>query len=254
MNIRKRAILSILTVEQKISYEMRGYVCIHNALDDKTVSILRKSIEDISKYKQTTKDKWMHTYSGEKLSRSENFLGHYPYIAGMLMKGIIPELISDCIETDAFVYNETIEYINCGDKDRSPVTSTIGSVSTCLICVDESDTNQIEFGLTHNRHKYDQAHNNDKLEFTPLKISPGDLVFFSSYIPYRILGNSSDTIMRYLFINYNGYEQGYLRDEYYRAKRNEKRNEGQAHALVPFDDLFIKTGRGAYKKSPIFEV
>lgn len=64
----------------------------------------------------------------------------------------------------------------------------------------------------------------EKLEWEPLKVSAGDVVFFTSYIPHYSEPNKSKLSRRALFITYNTLESGEYKTAYYHAKRSDPLN------------------------------
>ena len=54
--------------------------------------------------------------------------------------------------------------------------------------------------------------------FLPLECQPGDVVFFSGYLPHRSESNRSSSARRGLFLTYNPLAEGDLHAQYYQAK------------------------------------
>jgi hypothetical protein len=59
------------------------------------------------------------------------------------------------------------------------------------------------------------------LDWEPVEVGPGDLVFFDSYAPHRSGTNTSDRPRRALYLTYNAASRGDFREEYYADKQAE---------------------------------
>ena len=58
----------------------------------------------------------------------------------------------------------------------------------------------------------------DTMDFQPLYVQEGDLVFFSSYAPHRSFANTSPNSRRLAYLTYNKLSEGNFHDSYYKAK------------------------------------
>jgi len=58
----------------------------------------------------------------------------------------------------------------------------------------------------------------DSMDFKPLYADPGDIVFFSSYIPHRSNTNRSNKPRRLGYLTYNKLSEGVFHNDYYTAK------------------------------------
>jgi ectoine hydroxylase-related dioxygenase (phytanoyl-CoA dioxygenase family) len=54
-----------------------------------------------------------------------------------------------------------------------------------------------------------------RLDWRPVEVSAGDVVFFDSHVPHRSGPNRSTPPRRALYLTYNATSEGALRSEYY---------------------------------------
>ena len=111
---KTRPTLRHMTVEEKIFFEMNGFVHIRKVFDSDEMDSIGEWVDDIGSWGEEP-GKWMHhreeTASGEvRLSRTENVVSYHPGMARLLMGGTIPEYVADCLGQDVFLFKEKINY------------------------------------------------------------------------------------------------------------------------------------------------
>ena len=74
----------------------------------------------------------------------------------------------------------------------------------------------------------------DKISWTPLELSPGDVVLISSYVPHYSENNASTSSRRAMLFTLNFLKEGDHRSTYYYMKRNDFRNPA-FHFATPTD-------------------
>lgn len=233
-------------------YELNGWVRVPGAFSKEDVACVSNWLNDIASWPEDEK-KWMHHYevgeSGERLlARTENVVPYHPGFAQLTMLGRIPMYVADAMGRDVFLYKEKINYKASGGggyapHQDAPAYKQVHVHATALLSVDPSDKNNGCLEFVSGRHKeglvglnkdgiIDQAVASG-MTFTACETNPGDLVIFSSYVPHRSRPNVSGRPRRLLYLTYNSQEEGYLRDEYYRHKR-EALQEGYISLIKHF--------------------
>ena len=66
----------------------------------------------------------------------------------------------------------------------------------------------------------------EALDWRPVELMPGDVLFFDSYAPHKSDTNTTDRPRRALYLTYNAASKGDWRDRYYADKRAEMDREG----------------------------
>ena len=244
--------LRLMTVEQKMHYELNGWVRVPGVFSHEEIGSVSGWLNDIAKWPEDAK-RWMHHYevdeAGQKmLARSENIVPYHPGLAQLTMLGRIPMYVADAMGREVFLYKEKINYKLSGGggyaaHQDAPAYKQVHVHCTALLSVDASrrDNGCLEFvsgrhkegliGLTQDGIIDEEACKG--MPFTACETEPGDLVIFSSYVPHRSRANTSGRPRRLLYLTYNAQEEGYLRDEYYRHKR-EALEEGSLSLIKHF--------------------
>lgn len=243
-----------MTAEQFDFFQANGYVKIEAAFSPEEQQEIAACVKEISNLPQSP-DKWLHHYEklsdtgASRLARTENILSYSTGLGRLLMAGKVPGYVSSALGEDVFLYKEKINYKYPGGAgyrahQDAPAYKQLSNHATCLISIDESDSQNGCLEFAAGRHNEGLLGLTDKgviskeveaeLEFTPCPTQPGDIVVFSSYIPHRSTANHSDRPRNVMYLTYNSQAEGYLRDEYYRHKR-ETMAEGQLSLIQHFE-------------------
>lgn len=191
------------------------------------------------------------------LCRVENFV---PYHAGMdaLLRG--PEIlarVSELMDEPAVIFKEKINFKLPGGAgfaahQDAPAFDAFGQRYhiTVLITVDPSDRSNggLEFGAPTQQYLVlDQNADGTvadgveaAMQWTPIDLPAGSIVFFDSYIPHRSPRNESERARRSLYITYSRASEGDCRDMYYADKRSTFPPEIEREAGI---DYAKKAGR-----------
>lgn len=251
-------------------YELNGWVRVPGVFSKEDVACVSDWLKDIALWPESPK-KWMHHYevgeTGEKiLTRTENVVPYHPGFAQLTMLGRIPMYVADAMGRDVFLYKEKINYKLSGGggyapHQDAPAYKQVHVHATALLSVDPSDRNNGCLEFVSGRHKEGLVGLNKdgiidetvsrNMAFTLCETDPGDLVIFSSYVPHRSRPNLSGRPRRLLYLTYNSQDEGYLRDEYYRHKR-EAMEEGAISLIKHFQGKTNFQDRVVSEVSEIF--
>jgi hypothetical protein len=232
-----------MSVEDKFFYESNGYVHLRGVFSPDRMDEIARWVDEVASWERS-QDKWLHHYEitgdtgnghpNERLARTENFVSYHAGLAQLLMLGRVPELVSDAMGRDVFLYKEKINYKYPGGAgynahQDAPAYKQLSNHATCLISVDDSTVENGCLEFVQKRHKEGLIGLTDggvidpaveaEMDFVPVETRKGDCVIFSSYTPHRSTANRTTNARKLIYLTYNAQNEGYLRDEYYRHKR-----------------------------------
>ena len=239
-------------------YDRDGFVTIRQVFNATQVAQLQKWAGEVGSWPES-KDKWLHhfeaTEEGPRLARTEGFVSYHPELGRMLMAGTIPEIVGMAMGEPVFLFKEKINYKYPGGAgyaahQDAPAYKQVSLHATALVAIERStvDNGCLEFAAGHHQQGVfgvtaDGVLAPDveaSLEFTPCEMEPGDVTVFSSYVPHRSRKNLSPTRRTLLYLTYNAQAEGYLRDEYYRHKR-EHMKSGRLSLIKHFQGIAVKS-------------
>jgi len=203
---------------------------------------------------------WLHHYElteqgkGERmLTRTENFLDYQPQLAS-LCTGPLLHAVSQLFGEHASLFKEKINYKppgGAGFAAHQDTPAYIGLATehvSVMLAIDaaprQSGCLQVAKGVwgphSNVRLQPDGVVHPDaesNMAFEHVECVPGDVFFFSGWIPHRSDANSSQDPRRAAFITYNMAREGQLRTAYYAAK-HAKAAGFNAAATVSFQGDF----------------
>lgn len=175
------------------------------------------------------------TDDGPTLARSEDLVGHHDGLRALLTEGLLPELAGELLGEPATLYKEKINYKQPGGAGFAPHQDAPAyrfvdfhvsvmvplepatEASGCLWVAEGRSTGLLAMdGLRGLRHEVVAA-----LDWHPVELAPGDLLWFDSYVPHRSGTNVTDTARRALYLTYNAASAGDFRRTYYEDKQAE---------------------------------
>ena len=146
----------------------------------------------------------------------------------------------------ALIYKEKINYKQTGGAGYAPHQDAaayryVNHHVTCLVAVDDMtpDNGCLEFApgcldalMPLNEVGCIDESIAETLEWTPVPVPAGGVLFFSSTAPHRSGPNRSDTHRRALYLTYNAFSEGDLRQAYYmdRERQLSERTPAKADA------------------------
>tara|TARA_Y100000590_G_scaffold459266_1_gene615897 strand:+ start:369 stop:1001 length:633 start_codon:yes stop_codon:yes gene_type:complete len=199
-------------------YNRYGYLVIRNLLNkqqQKTIINEVKSIENI-----VNNPGYIYHYEQDKrkkkvLCEIESITNHNKEFYNLLTKTEIHNVISTIVGHPIKLYKETIKYNYPGTrgyKARQDIIDNPNSKKqiTCMInlCNTHIDNGCLNFAPLTNKNII--LHNNNgfitrqgKLSWIPVPTRLGDIVLFSSYIPYKSYSNVTHKPKKSIYAKYN---------------------------------------------------
>ena len=230
-----------LTAAQRDHWREHKALALPGVLRGEALTALQAWTEDLAGRPEQA-GRWMKYFErapgdDRLLCRVENFV---PYHAGMdaLLRG--PEIlarVSELMGEPAVIFKEKINFKLPGGAgfaahQDAPAFDAFGQRYhiTVLITVDPSDRSNggLEFGAPTERYEVLSQnpdgtvadHVEAAMDWTPMDLPAGSIVFFDSYIPHRSPRNESDRSRRSLYITYSRASEGDCRELYYTDKRS----------------------------------
>lgn len=249
-----------LTDSERRSWDQRGYVVRRGALESDLVEALDRWVGQVDTWAHRPGGPGLHhfeaTEHGPVLARSEDFDPHHAGLSTFMRTGTIPKLLAALFGEAAVLFKEKINFKAPGGGGFAPhqdstayrfaerhisVMVPLDEATIESGCLWFADTNVTSI-LPNTDGRIDPdwvaAH-----EWTPVEVSPGDLVAFDGLAPHRSETNHSDRSRRVMYLTYNRASDGDHRDRYYADKRAELDAAGDAgrsgNVLISINDDFL---------------
>ncbi|ORA84880.1 phytanoyl-CoA dioxygenase [Mycobacterium malmoense] len=219
------------------AFRCDGYVAVAGFLSTEDVNRVRRWVCDVERWPDGRGAGWLQhdeqTSCGVRRARTENFSPFHDGLRALLTTGAIPAMASQLLGEPVVLYKEKINYKNPGGagfaahQDAPAYPHVTVSVS-CLLAVDDSTAENGCLEFVSGRHHELLATDGDgcirpdiakALQWQPLPVRAGSLVWFHSHTPHRSSPNTSPTSRRALYLTYNAASLGDLHEVYYRDKR-----------------------------------
>lgn len=229
--------MNLISENQLQQWNQAGFLKVAGFLPDPLRIELPQWVDEIASRPESD-DQWMHhfeqTVHGPRLARTEHIVESHEGMRQLLTQGLIPDTAGELLGEPVVLYKEKINYKYPGGAgyaahQDAPAYDHVKLNITCLIAVDEATPENGCLFFASGLHRQGLLPMDDvrcidfavaeKLEWKPLSMQPGDVLFFSSYAPHYSPANQTEKPRRSLYLTYNAISEGDLREEYYRDKR-----------------------------------
>ncbi|MCD9622282.1 phytanoyl-CoA dioxygenase family protein [Rhabdothermincola salaria] len=193
---------------------------------------------------------WLHhreaTEAGAVLCRTENFVPFHTELRDLLTSGALLDLASALLGEPAVLYKEKVNHKAPGGggfapHQDAPAYRFVDVHVSCMIAVDDAVVENGCLEVVSGAH-HDLLPTDDTgcvrpdvvatLDWQPVAVRAGQVLWFHSRTPHRSGANRSDRPRRALYPTYNAAAEGDLRQAYYRQKQAEFA-AGAADGRVP---------------------
>lgn len=170
------------------------------------------------------------TDGGPRIARTERLLGH-PALNDAILGGTLPVTASMLLGEPAVLYKEKINYKYPGGAgfaahQDAAAYKFVDRHLTAMVAIDEATVDngclEVVLGTWDEFLAADDGRLEPGLEgqldWQPVPMQPGDVLWFHSYVPHRSGPNRTATPRRALFCTYNAARLGDHRDRYYADK------------------------------------
>jgi ectoine hydroxylase-related dioxygenase (phytanoyl-CoA dioxygenase family) len=226
----------ILDEGQRGAYERDGYVVLRSVLTGGQVAEIGAWVDEVATWAEGEGPGLHHfeqTDTGPVLARSEDLVGHHPGLRSLLTEGLVPDLARELLGGPAALYKEKVNYKQPGGAGFAPHQDApayrfvdfhvscmlplepASEASGCLWVADGRP--QVVLAMDGLRGLSDGVV--EALEWHPVELAPGDLLWFDSYVPHRSGTNVTDLARRALYLTYNAASAGDFRTTYYEDKQ-----------------------------------
>lgn len=211
----------------------RGWVSFDELLPAPVAHALPRWVDDISRAPLPPQARRIHFYEqtegGPALCRTERYLDDHPQVRALVTSGPLAAVAARLLGEPALVYKEKINYKLPGGAGFAPHQDAtayrfIDRHVTCLVAVDPMtpDNGCLEFA----RGQFGALLPDDgdgclgadvaaALDWAPVPLPRGGVIFFSSLVPHRSGPNRTNEPRRALYVTMNARSAGDRRADYY---------------------------------------
>jgi hypothetical protein len=211
-----------------------------DALSDWSDDVAGSDDERVLQHHEMTDD-------GPVLARSEHFATLHPGFGSLVGDGVIARLGGELIGEPIVLYKEKINHKLPGGAGFAPHQDAtayrfVGTHLTCMIAIDDSTIENGCLEVAAGCHHELLVDDGDgclppsaerALNWRPLEMRAGDVLWFHSRTPHRSGSNTSSRSRRAVFLTFNAAAEGDLRSAYYADKIDRlQRHVGAQRARV----------------------
>jgi 2-aminoethylphosphonate dioxygenase len=234
--------MTLLDHEQLTLWEENGYILLPGSLSAAEAQQLERWTSALSDLPETP-GKWMKYFERSLVDRTrmllcriENFVPYHEEFSRFLRNEAKIAILSQLMGERAVLFKEKVNFKLPGGNgfkphQDAPAYTTFEQTYhvTMMISIDPStrENGCLEVVKGHHKHgilaqepdgtlRRDVV---DSLLWEPILMSPGDVLFFDSYLPHGSGSNKSDAPRRALYVTYNRISEGDRRDDYFAHKR-----------------------------------
>jgi hypothetical protein len=230
----------VLTDAQRSAWRERGWLLLPGALSD--VDAVAAWVDEVASWATDGGPglhHWEQTDHGPALARSEDIVPHHAGLRSLICDRL-GAVASDVLGEPAVLFKEKVNFKHPGGAGFAPHQDATAyrfadHHISCMVpldpatiasgCLDVVSGEHAGFLDTDDRGRIAEPVA-VALEWKPVEVEPGDLLWFDSYTPHRSGTNRSDRPRRALYLTYNAAADGDLRAAYYADKEVELTREG----------------------------
>lgn len=229
--------VSFLSEIERARWDRSGWLLLKAVLPAPAVSELRGWVDQISQPGDEGARR-LHYYEetprGPALCRTERFLEDHRELCELMTAGLLPGLVSALAGEPMVLYKEKINHkqpSGAGFAAHQDATAypQINLHITALVPVDPMTPENGCLEMTTFGERVLLPYDDNgclagplatELAWRRVSMEPGDVLFFTSYVPHRSGPNRTSGARRALYLTYNRAADGDLRTRYY-AERDE---------------------------------
>jgi ectoine hydroxylase-related dioxygenase (phytanoyl-CoA dioxygenase family) len=219
-------------------FREHGWLVVREALAPAELAVIDQAVETVADW-ATTGGPGLHhheqTDAGVALARSEDFVPHHDELRRFICDGMISEVLAALFGEPAVLFKEKINYKHPGGGGFAPHQDAtayrfVDHHISCMVPLDPatpaSGCLYVAPGYATGQLPTDQRGRIEdsvaaSLDWQPVPLDPGDLLFFDSYAPHYSDTNTTDRSRRAAYLTYNAASRGDFRERYYADKRAE---------------------------------
>ncbi len=220
-----------------------GWLVVSGALDASLLDELDAAVTRLQRWADSGGPGLHHfeqTDAGAVLARSEDFVNDDAVLRDFVCNGIVVEMLAQLFDEQPVLFKEKINYKQPGGGGFAPHQDATAYrfVDHHISCMVPLDPATPASGCLYVARGYEagQLPTDDRgriasatagqLEWQPVPLEPGDLLFFDSYTPHHSDTNTTTRSRRAAYLTYNAASLGDHRERYYADKRAEFERAG----------------------------
>ena len=220
------------------SFRRDGWLVIPSALDKPQLGALDAAVGRLEQWAGNEGPGLHHfeqTDAGAVLARSEDFVPHDETLRAFVCRGLVVEVLAALFGEPAVLFKEKINYKYPGGGGFAPHQDAsayrfVDHHISCMVPLDPatpaSGCLYVAPGFEAGQLPTDQRGRIEEstaaqLDWRPMPLEPGDLLFFDSYTPHYSDTNTTDRPRRAAYLTYNAASLGDHRRRYYDDKQEE---------------------------------
>ncbi|MBL8776378.1 MAG: phytanoyl-CoA dioxygenase family protein [Acidimicrobiales bacterium] len=221
--------------EQREAWRRDGYLVLRGALDEARVAEIAAWVDEVEGW-ATGGGPGLHhfeqTDGGPTIARSEDLIGHHAGLRALLTEGLLVEVTGQLFGEPALLYKEKVNYKQPGGggfapHQDAPAYRFVDHHISVMVPLDPATVASgcLWVAQGHERGLLPmeglRGLRDDvvaELDWQPVELEPGDLLWFDSYAPHRSDTNTTDRARRALYLTYNAASAGDFRTTYYEDK------------------------------------
>ena len=234
-----------LTPEQRRDWDTFGWVVLRGALDADHLAQIEAWTDELEVWARAGAPALHHfeqTDTGPALARTERFADDHAGLRDFVRGGVIADVLNQLFGEPATLFKEKINYKQPGGAGFAPHQDAtayrfVDHHVSVMVPLDPSTeaSGCLYFapGFEHGSMPTDDRGRVEEsfaatLDWRPVEVDAGDLVFFDSYAPHHSGTNTSPRPRRAYYLTYNAASAGDFRAVYYADKEAEFAREGES--------------------------
>ena len=220
------------------AFRRDGWLVVRDALTADQVEALDGAVTTLARWADAGGPGLHHfeqTDAGAVLARSEDFVHDEPVLRDVILGGVVVDTLRVLFGDEPVLFKEKVNYKHPGGGGFAPHQDAtayrfVDHHISCMVPLDPASPASgclyvapgYEAGRlpTDARGRIEPA-TADRLDWQPVPLEPGDLLFFDSYTPHYSDTNTTTRSRRAAYLTYNAASLGDHRDRYYADKRAE---------------------------------
>jgi ectoine hydroxylase-related dioxygenase (phytanoyl-CoA dioxygenase family) len=220
------------------AFRRDGWLVVTGALDAAQVDELDTAVARVQHWADSGGPGLHHfeqTDAGAVLARSEDFVDDDAVLHDFVCGGLVVEILTQLFGERPVLFKEKINYKQPGGGGFAPHQDAtayrfVDHHISCMVPLDPATPASgclfVAPGYAAGRLPTDERgriaeETAARLEWQPVPLEPGDLLFFDSYTPHYSDTNTTARPRRAAYLTYNAASLGDHRDRYYADKRAE---------------------------------
>jgi hypothetical protein len=218
------------------AYERDGYVVLRGALPAERVAEIAGWVDEVMAWAEADGPGLHHfeqTDAGPTLARSEDLIGHHDGLRRLLTEGLLVDQATALLGEPAVLYKEKVNYKQPGGAgfaphQDAPAYRFVDFHVSCMLPLEPATEASGCLWVADGRPREVLAMDGLRgladdvvagLDWHPVELAPGDLLWFDSYVPHRSDTNVTGVARRALYLTYNAASAGDVRSTYYEDKQ-----------------------------------